>query len=263
MFIRVFKGLGVPKQIAEHYEKRSTKKENLKHAFLRGVIDPTDKILSGYVFLTGMDHCEEIQDKVFITRSPCLKPDDARMVRVMRTKPHKMSFKDWQWLKSIPFGSIIFGLPEKGMKSLPEYIADGDLDGDRYLVCWSNDMLKYIDGIPIEEMPSDESSAIISRTNTEWLKDAQRQMVDSFESIQITNQLTGKLYHLTHKIADESKKNIYDPDVTHFADAFKQALDNLKHGGNIILPTHLHQRVPAKLRKLLVPLSRTKVESYP
>ena len=63
--------------------------------------------------------------------------------------------------------------------------------------------------------------------------------------------LTGSLYKLAEKTADASNLFMRDPDAIAFADAYNQALEFGKHGGKIHLPLHLHDKVPARLRKLL------------
>lgn len=93
--------------------------------------------------------------KVFLSRSPCLEPTDAKLLNVVGSKPREMSTDDWNMLCSYGYGSVIF--PQSRSDPLATIIAgkkfldslllplrtsililtvcspwniDGDLDGD-------------------------------------------------------------------------------------------------------------------------------------
>jgi hypothetical protein len=70
--------------------------------------------------------------------------------------------------------------------------------------------------------------------------------------MQNIDALIRNLYTVAAKIADESKLCISDPDVIALGEAFNQALEFGKHGRSIVLPAHLHDKLPAHLRKLVV-----------
>ena len=89
--------------------------------------DPTGKIPANHIFLTGFQEEHVLGDCVFITRSPCIKASDGRRIRVVTNKPDHMTEKDYIWLKSMPFGVAIFGLPVPGNRPAPTMIASGDL----------------------------------------------------------------------------------------------------------------------------------------
>lgn len=149
MIHRILFTLKVPEDVIHSYALKSSKwnsrtKEGEKlnkndprtapkisHAYLRGVIDATGKIPSNYIYLPGFKKEGTLGERVFITRCPCMKETDGRLIRVLTQRPYSMSIADFQWLESKPFGTVIFGLPRKGMASSPELIADGNLDGDR------------------------------------------------------------------------------------------------------------------------------------
>jgi len=84
----------------------------------------------------------------------------------------------------------------------------------------------------------------------DWLKHAQALMVDAV-GIEEVNALTGKLWCLASKVADDSDLFMKDPDAIAFADAFNQALEFGKHGREIRLPHHLHSKVPVRFQKYL------------
>ena len=52
-----------------------------------------------------------------------------------------MSDETWKTLEERPFGDILF--PQRG-PALPESIANGDLDGDLYYICWDKEIVKTV-----------------------------------------------------------------------------------------------------------------------
>lgn len=204
------------------------------------------------VFVTGFSHVSTPNGEIFVTRSPCTKVSDARMLPMVTNKPASMIQCDWKWLNTLPFGAIIFANPNKGNEPLPAQIANGDLDGDRYFLCWNEDILKQVKTDPIVEITFDSHGIIEdggrkrkgNNSNYDWLKEAQKLMVDSVSIVDI-GALTGSLYKLAEKTADASNLFMRDPDAIAFADAYNQALEFGKHGGKIHLPLHLYDKLPA------------------
>lgn len=112
-----------------------------KHAFLIGVADPTDSIPEGHVFLTGMtcQDSDRIPDKVFLTRFPCTEASDGMVVEVCDER-HFLS-EDYQFLCSLPFGTVVFPL---GKPSLPSKINSSDLDGDLFFAIWDKSIVGQV-----------------------------------------------------------------------------------------------------------------------
>jgi RNA dependent RNA polymerase len=253
MITRLWQGLGVPKALCDDYVKKSVKHQHLNHGWVVGLADPSNgsTLPNGHVFVTGMRHHLEGYEKIFVTRSPCISPKDGRMCPIVTTKPHLMTSEEWDDLNSRPFGSIIFASPKGESVPLPEIIAGGDLDGDLYFICWHYDILQEIKAEPImEEIVQTIGKPSKCTANEFWFEDAQ-QLAQSTMNYHAMGCLTGKLYTLSHKAADESAVGIHDPDAIAFGDAFKNALDFAKHGGRIELPLHLHERIPESLQKYL------------
>jgi len=250
MITRLFVGLMVPQAVVDMYYRQSTRVKGLEHAFVRGVADPTGKIPSGRVYVTGVSNKEDFGDSIFITRSPCIKCSDARTVPVVSQRPSGMSASDWEFLESLSFGTVIFGFPKKGYKPLPEMISSGDLDGDRYFICWSAAILKHVVTDVIRNTLVPEEPVNVIKRNPNWFEDAQELLIDS-ERINSCNQLIGKLYMLSLKAADESELFMRDQKAEAFADAYYSALDSLKTGTKVMLPKELHEQVPEKLRVYL------------
>ena len=256
MIIRLWRGMGVPDDVSKAYGRRSRSPEHLSHAWLGGVADSTGWLPPGHVFVTGL-HKRVSLESIFVSRSPCLEPTDGRMLPHATSKPEAMSEESWNWLLNLPFCAILFGEPSPGMKSLPESVADGDLDGDRYFVCWDQMVLSHVKAIPFIETPTASEQSSVPKWSTgderrgedgdDWLGNAQRVMLDSVES-EKTEALVGILYKLQGKVADKSPMFNRDPDSIALSRAYKDALDHSKHGGKISLPAHLRAMLPPSLQ---------------
>jgi hypothetical protein len=245
MITRLWLGLGVPKEICDGYMKKSLHQKFLNHAWLVGVADPTDKLPTGHIFVPGLN-----KKTLFVTRSPCMTVEDGRMLPVVSAKPKGMTDAEWKWLNKRSFGEIIFANPKKGMMALPEMIAKGDLDGDLYFICWNKVVLDHVKAVPIQDTKQQDKGDdnVRKLPNDNWLSNAQKLMTDGSSLLDL-EAITGKLYSLSKKAADDSPLFLRDRDAVSFARAYKQALDIGKHGGKIALPTRLHGRLPIELVK--------------
>jgi hypothetical protein len=139
-------GLGVDEAVISSYAEQSCSWLRHNHAYCRGVVDPTDALPEGSVFVSGMEvgSFGRQKQKVFMTRYPCTETSDGRLLTRITNKPKQMKAKDWRMLCSLYFGIVIFATPRSGAKPIPETLAGGDLDGDKYLVCWDNEIVSSI-----------------------------------------------------------------------------------------------------------------------
>ena len=265
MLLRLFKSLGVPHDLAQDYSKncKGSKHEislpQISHAFLRGVADPIGCIPSNFVFITGVSNTNLLSDSIFITRSPVIKASDGHMVQVLRRCPESMSAANFEWLQKLPFGAVIFGFPEEGMLSMPERIANGDLDGDRYFVCWEKEILKHIkadEWVDKQVIKEDTNDTLITSSSKSkpggenWFSEVQEFLKDP--SAREMGHLIGILYRESEKAADSDKERFMrNPNAEAFADAYYQALENGKHGTAVLLPIHLWDRIPKGLHRYL------------
>ena len=264
MIYRLLTALNVPKEVLNEYKKNcKARVDEIGHTFVRGVADPTDSLLPGYCFLTGVKNKNTLGDELFVTRSPCIKKTDGKMLKVVTKKPEAMSDEDFEFLQSLSFGTIIFAFPNDGMKAIPELIANGDLDGDRYFVCWNKEILEHIQAEPfVEEVSCEISKKEVKEeatiktdcdkklsVNRDWFQLAQERMADM--SIIDLDELIGKLYNASEKAANNDKLGMESKDAQSFADAYYQALDSAKHGNKIVLPVHLHKTLPEYLQKYI------------
>ena len=104
-------------------------------AHLKGVIDPTGSLPENKVFISGYATTSagerelfgKIHRKIFLTRSPSVEPEDAKVVSVVGSKPREMSADDWSQLCSYEFGTIVFPKARRGSVPLPCIIAGRQL----------------------------------------------------------------------------------------------------------------------------------------
>ena len=184
---------------------------------------------------------------VYVSRCPCIHPKDGKRLRVLTERPAGMRPEEWEELQSRPFGEIIFS--GKG-QAIPETIAAGDLDGDRYFVCW-NPLIVTAVRPPQEE--DEVAAAFSSEPPTEkasqktqecdpaaWLARAQAHMLKP-ETLHEGHKI-GKLYNAAEAVADKSDLGIRDPDAQALFKAYAQAIDQGKHGGGVHIPDHLKSR---------------------
>ena len=258
MILSLWKALGVPWESCVEYSEQSLKRDGIKHSYVRGLSDPTNEMPPGTVLVTGL-HDASTHRSVFVTRSPCLVPKDGRVLPHLSEKPAMMSDENWDWLNELPFGAIIFSNASAGMKPLPTHMANGDLDGDLYFVCWSKEILSQLCKVKkIVDVRDDSSSPSINKpimttqtTNTlnnDWLSLAQQQMTDMNTLVQQA-RLISVLWRYSKKVAkDNPDMGAQHSDAQAYGNAYHQALDIGKHGGKVSLPSHLHAGIPENLQ---------------
>ena len=250
MVFLLWQTMGVTREMCEQYKKESLAPARRNHGWLVGVPDPTSSLPPGTIFVPGMNTCQKAE--LFVTRAPCYAFDHGRKLATVTCKPRGMSSEDWSWLNtSIPFGTIIFSNPRPGQKSIPERIANGDLDGDLYLVCWDKQILSCMTAAPLyDEISDDDGTLATVPSNPNWFNDSLDILADAGLKSEIHN-LIGKTHELAKKLAQKSKLMLKDPDANAYYEAYNQALEFEKHGRPITLPPHLIGGIPKNLRHLV------------
>ena len=159
---------GAPHDVIKTYAIDSNKSwARRNHAWCVGVADPTEALPPGHVFVTGFGVGPASRnDRVFMTRSPCTEQGDARLLPVVRSKPATMSDDDWSFLSELHFGLVIFAHPEEGEMSIPEQLAMGDCDGDKYYVLWDPELLSTMVEPALVTMEPIEKDDLIGVTFT-------------------------------------------------------------------------------------------------
>lgn len=154
---------------------------------------------------------------VFITRSPCVSKDDGRTILVLQQQPINMSDENWRFLESLPFGIVLF--PNTTFE-LPKRIANGDLDGDKYFVCWEKKILNAVRCVPLNkknEVAKDKMYRDKVPEGTSWLECGQNLQAD-VKTRREMSKLTGMLH-------SEWKKEPSSEEGQAFAEAYKASLD--------------------------------------
>lgn len=249
MILRLWKSMGVPERECKLYQKDSQGILRRNHTWLVGVADPTGRLPPDTVYIPGMKTIRPAQ--VFVTRSPCIKYEDGRVLQAVTSQPPDMPKIDWDWLEQLSFGCLIFSNPRPGKMTIPERIATGDLDGDLYLVCWDETLLNFMKPAPLVDQPmTDDGVLRAGESKDTWLADALDLMVDAGQANNV-GQLVGALYTLGEKVADRSPDGLNHVDAISFFEAYNQALEYKKHGRKIVLPEHLQKKLPQRLRQCL------------
>ncbi|KAL7536707.1 hypothetical protein ACHAXR_007348 [Thalassiosira sp. AJA248-18] len=250
MYVRVMQSLGVPHETIKYYRGQYERNpEKLCHTNVVGVADPTSLLPPNSVFLTGTNAADFELDQLIVTRSPCMEAEDIRVINVVTTKPDRMGDDEWEWLQSLSFGALIFANPQPGNRPLPELIAEGDLDGDLYFVCWERTLLSTIQTVPIteQELIAPRVENIPVRVDPNWF-DATQSYISRVPTLHSSiDRLVGELYTKSYEIND-----VRDPTAASFGKAYKEALDAKKHGRPVFLPGHLWDELPDNLHKYLV-----------
>ena len=141
-------------------------------------------------------------------------------------------------------------------------------DGDRYFLFWNEEILKHIQANVIGDERLLQSSDIASKDKDKktirshsngrgWLDEPQKIMLNPSRAE--VDALIGIFHGRMLKQGGKGSKerHIEDPDAEAFADAYKEALNNGKHGTKIMLPVHLWTEIDSKLHRHLVPTGRT------
>ena len=253
MITDLWQSQGVPSALIQSYKKSLTHMKEVHHSFLVGVADPTGSIPEGYIFVPGMGVKQCVLENLFVTRCPCMVQEDGRLLPVLNSKPMKMNQADWNFLNSFSFGVIIFGNSCPGFQALPSVVADGDLDGDLYFVCWHEAIVKSVMPLPI--CLSMSMSTNEKHTNTirhaDWLAQAQ-DLAANLGTLSEINFLVGKLYSLSKKFAALSQDGANDASAMAFGKAYQASLNLMKHSGKIKLQMPLWDNMPSQYHKYLV-----------
>ena len=178
-----------------------------------------------------------------------------RTAKTVVCKPRKMNHDEWEWLNSLPFGVLVFPNPPAGTQNMPVQIANGDLDGDRYFICWDDALVCNIATHPINEREASShttSSAVQEDEgpNPKWFGNMQEMTLQMVGEMAHSSQLIGLLWKLS---GNNKVDGMETPDSRSFGDAYKQSLEIKKHGGKVKLPSHLHRQVPERLLGYLEP----------
>lgn len=253
MVKRLWLSAKVPKNVIQQH----TAKKYPEHTWVVGLADPTNQLPPGTVFVTGWRYLQKcptytMQDRIYVTRSPCVKPEDGKLLPVVAEKPPQMTHQAWMWLLELPFGGLIFSTSGSDLPPLASTCAAGDLDGDLYFICWDDAIIQHIQFSSVDDavkesykhkyMPKrnedDERDVVRKR---DWFQQVQNYLISGL--VVNENQLISRIYKEMEKVLKTSAQGMDDPDYIHYADAYLLAIDRGKHGIDVVLPQRLRAAV--------------------
>ncbi|CAK9096283.1 unnamed protein product [Durusdinium trenchii] len=239
MVERVLKSLEISSEELERHKKEEFRQE----AFVVGVADPTGQLPEGQIFISGLQEqlLSQGMSEVLVTRCPCVRPSDGKRLRVVTCRPPGMAEEAWRFLTSRSFGEVIF--PRASDVGLPELIAEGDLDGDLYWICWNAKLVATTQPDEVTEAEGAEAPPTLAGRGPPlgggWLKAAQLHMLAG--EVLKEGQLIGRIYRAAEKRAIDH--GLRDPDAQALFRAYVQSIDTGKHGNSIEIPQHLRKEV--------------------
>lgn len=245
MVTSLLESVGVSKSALQQYVKDSRQCRGLEHSSVVGVADPTNALPPGSIFVTGIVNSAVASlPEVMVTRFPCTDPKDALKLPLITSKPDVMTDSDWQFLCTLPFGSIIFANALPGQSSLPSICANGDLDGDHYFVLWNNELVNQVTPVPPAKGVNDDGILAPEAPNEDWLLETQQQITNISWLVGV-HELIGCFCTLQKKLAETCGAEC--PDACAFGQAYKDSLEIVKYHSKARLPRHLWDSVKPSL----------------
>ncbi|THU86805.1 RdRP-domain-containing protein, partial [Dendrothele bispora CBS 962.96] len=128
------------KEIADFRNERNKQRSRMiieKSRLLFGVCDPFKVLKEGEVYIrisTGYGATTPIHGDVLMVRNPCLYPGDCLKLRAVHHE------KLIHLVDCIVFASVA----KPGRHAAPSMSSGGDLDGDKFFVCWDPDLVPPI-----------------------------------------------------------------------------------------------------------------------
>ncbi|PIL36406.1 RNA-dependent RNA polymerase [Ganoderma sinense ZZ0214-1] len=188
-------------------------------AYLFGVVDEEGVLGPDEVYVNLPSRGGVLVRDVIVTRNPCYHPGDFRKLRAV----------DHPLLRHHR-NCIVFSATAP--HSVPDTIASGDLDGDRYFVCWDPSLLPRREAPPLNRAASAMSAPAPAGHKDRQLSDMPQAAVDTFMQIRnlsdsellgtMSNEWTQQV-ELTPKLADS-------PYCRELVPLIETALDLVKSG---------------------------------
>ncbi|CAF3472132.1 unnamed protein product [Rotaria socialis] len=183
-----------------------------------GVCDPFGVLKPGEVYFRPTFNGRQfmIDSKIcFVAKSPSYHLGDIRVLKLT-------SYKQLQYLYDV----IVF--PTEGRRPHPNEIAGSDLDGDKYLICWDNDLIPKQTNQPMDynSTAKAQESEIITR----------KEMISHFANAQKNNQsgIIDNYYNYWANLL-----GIASIQCRRLAELFSEAVDAPKTGQKIRIPVEL------------------------
>lgn len=260
MVLRLWAALGLDAPTMQEYAERcraASSAAELTHASLSGVADPFASLPPGTVFAPGISG-----SRLFVTRFPCVKPTDGRLLPLVSERPQSMLASQWEWLQRLPFGLLVFSV--RGQRPLPEICGDGDLDGDLYFACWDETTVLA----KLSPRSPSPNPRTLHKPQLAGTAPAVRARPDPASRLRevhtyLTDPTTlrgpreiGRIYRAWESLVAQRPDGMDDPDALLLAEAYLQALNAGKHGGESNLPPHLRELLAPRALGLRLSPSR-------
>lgn len=185
-----------------------------KGAYLLGVMDETDTLEEGEVFIQIYDnngtniHKEVITGEIVVFRNPCFHPGDVRVVKAV-DRPNLHHLLD----------VVVFSA--KGFRDIPSMCSGGDLDGDDYTVYWDPRLLPAIKNFTPMDYTAPPSNIVEDVKNLDIIK---------FFVNYITYDNLGQIANAHLATADLSANGARDGKCILLAQLHSEAVDFPKSG---------------------------------
>ncbi|CAF4884205.1 unnamed protein product [Rotaria sp. Silwood1] len=183
-----------------------------------GVCDPYSVLKSGEVYFRPTFNGRQfmIDSKIcFVAKSPSYHLGDIRVLKLT-------SYQELEHLYDV----IVF--PTKGQRPHPNEIAGSDLDGDKYLICWDNDLIPKQTNKPMNynSTAKVQESELITR----------EEMISHFANAQKNNQsgIIDNYYNYWANLL-----GVKSTQCRRLAELFSEAVDAPKTGQKIRIPSEL------------------------
>eukprot|EP00761_Pharyngomonas_kirbyi_P012552 gb/GECH01012579.1/.p1 GENE.gb/GECH01012579.1/~~gb/GECH01012579.1/.p1 ORF type:complete len:1132 (+),score=277.72 gb/GECH01012579.1/:1-3396(+) len=181
---------------------------------LLGVFDPTFTLEEDEVYFhTRSKKQPQTGDKVFITKNPCLHPGDVQLAK----------FKQVPELNHLE-NVVVFGV--KKNRPLPNKISGGDLDGDRFFVCWEESLIQRFKPCDPADFDQEKSKteAFSPPKNEKEVNNTIRAVLKEHHK----NNILGWITNLHSTVS--SIKSVQNRDAIFLAQMASIAVDSAKNG---------------------------------
>ena len=211
-------------------------------ALLFGVMDERGVLPYGQVFVRRSDTGAVLEGEVFIVKMPACHPGD-----VLR-----LTAVDHPELRAAElFDVVVF--PQVGPRPHPDETSGGDLDGDKFLICWDPQLLPPSSAPPADYRAAAPPAVVAGQQDgLEWMwgEAAGRgiPLVDCdalgrWFVAYLANQNLGQLSNAHMAWADQSSLGAQDPKCLHLAQLCSHAVDFQKSGKPAAFPIELKPRM--------------------
>ena len=182
-----------------------------------GVCDPSGTLKPKTVFFQPTIRGRPIilNDKqVVVAKNPCYHPGDMRILRCMDV-PECHHLVD----------CVVF--PTEGRRPHPDEIAGSDLDGDKFFVCWDDDLVPKKEENPCQYPAAKPKKKLTNPTREDFLKYFAR----------YSNSTVSRLNTLFDRWADA--EGINSTQCKMVAALFSRAIDAAKTGERVFIPPNI------------------------